>query len=394
MSGRANGWWVRPAAAVSLEVTSRRRHVSRWEAPAVVAVGAFVLIGMAALATWYPMAWLRLGGPGGAAFGAAVVLVALHLPAGERCAGALSRGFPAEIGRMAYPLLVLHSATFWLVQSAVVSARPFALLVIGGALAWLGGLLVQDGLVRRLRTRYRRRRRIGAALFTSAMLAVVALGGERIADASQETHDAADNGVALVLGASSGRRAEVGDRARRRALRDRGRESPGLRPSSEDGRERCSRRRADHGLGAGSYDDDGGLRGLDELVAPPWSARRNPDMIVVDLAADAAAQTEVPSPCDVEFRDSYRALFARAVQTWTQDAPNRRVLLAVVPSDGAGSLGGPPALPQRIADRVRPKLRLGTAVRCRRRRARVTLTNSPHLTLVHVRMGRTCLSTR
>ena len=64
-------------------------------------------------------------------------------------AAALGRGFPVELGRVAYPLLTVHLFVYWLVQTAVPQARPFALLVVGGALTWLLALLVQDGLIRR-----------------------------------------------------------------------------------------------------------------------------------------------------------------------------------------------------------------------------------------------------
>ena len=187
--------------------------------------------------------------------------------------------------------------------------------------------------------RYRRRRRIGAALFTSAMLAVVALGGERIADASQETYDAADNGVALVLGASPAAelRSAIEHDGGRYAIVDGSHPGCGLLPRTvENGAVAVARTTASAQAPDVTVDCGAWTSWWPTLVGGA-----NPDMIVVDVTADAAPQGDVPSPCDVEFRDSYRALFARAVQTWTQDAPNRRVLLAVMPSDGAGSLEGP-----------------------------------------------------
>ncbi|HZG91538.1 MAG TPA: acyltransferase family protein, partial [Pseudonocardia sp.] len=141
------------AVAATVVVGLRDRPVSRPVAPLLALLGTAVLVGMAVLAVRQPAEWLRSGGPTGAALGGALLLLAAQLPADGPVGSALGRGLPLELGRSAYPLLVLHLPVFWLIQQGVPTVRPAALAVAGTALAWLIGLLLQDGLVRRWRAR-------------------------------------------------------------------------------------------------------------------------------------------------------------------------------------------------------------------------------------------------
>uniref|UniRef100_UPI001BDD85A5 hypothetical protein n=1 Tax=Pseudonocardia lacus TaxID=2835865 RepID=UPI001BDD85A5 len=142
------------AVAAVVVVGLHGRRIPAWVAPALAVAGVAGLVAMAVLASWYPIEWLRTGGPGGAAAAGALLLLAAQLPAGGPVAGALGRGLPLELGRAAYPLLLLHLPAFWLIQQGVPTVRPAALLLTGAALAWLVGLLLQDGLLRRRRTRW------------------------------------------------------------------------------------------------------------------------------------------------------------------------------------------------------------------------------------------------
>ena len=144
------------AVAAVVVVGLHGRRIPAGVAPVLAVVGIGGLVALSVLATRHPVDWLRLGGPAGAAAAGALLLLAAQLPAHGPLAAALGRGLPLELGRAAYPLLLLHLPVFWLVQRGVPTVRPAALLLTGTALAWLVGLLLQDGLVRRWRAHWRR----------------------------------------------------------------------------------------------------------------------------------------------------------------------------------------------------------------------------------------------
>jgi peptidoglycan/LPS O-acetylase OafA/YrhL len=127
---RAAEFLLGAVAAVAV-VGLHGRRIPRWVAPALAAAGVAGLVALAVLASRYPVEWLRLGGPSGAAAAGALLLLAARLPAHGPLAGALGRGLPLELGRAAYPLLLLHLPAFWLVQRGVPTVRPAALLLTG-----------------------------------------------------------------------------------------------------------------------------------------------------------------------------------------------------------------------------------------------------------------------
>jgi peptidoglycan/LPS O-acetylase OafA/YrhL len=334
---RATEWLVGAAAATAVVALSGQpRHTSRWETPGLALTGAAVLVAMAAAATAHPAEWLRLGGPAAAAFGAAVLLITLHVEPHGPFPRELGRGLPAEIGRMAYPLLLLHLPLFWAVQLVVPSARPFGLLVVGGALAWLLGLLVQDGVVRRWQAQPRR-------LTTAVLVAVVTLGA--VAVTADNLRSAAirvgrSSPVLLVVGGSSA--ADIAASMNRPGspftVVDASRPGCGLLPATAAVTTARTTTQAQAQVGMAECGD--GPR--------QWRARIDaiqPDAVVVDLASDAARSSRngEPGPCDAGYREPYRALFAEAVEAWTDGAPDRPVLLATVPHEP----GRPGDLPRR-----------------------------------------------
>jgi peptidoglycan/LPS O-acetylase OafA/YrhL len=318
------------AAAASVGLAQVHRRTTRWEAPALAAVGSAVLVAMAVLATRWPAEWLSAGGAGAAAFGAAVLLLAVHVPADGPLARALGRGLPFELGRMAYPLLVLHAPIFWMVQLAVPSARPVALLAVGGGLTWMVGLVLHDGLVRRLRRMQLAWPRtvwpaLGAVTATLAVAAIIT--GDQVANAAQDPRRPAGTPVALVLGGSyAGNIASLLDQ-------------PGGRyPVFDGSRAGCGLLPEPNPYEAAKYP----TRTTAQAQAPgsvsqcaDWQQRWaslmtaiGPAAVVLDLSADAAPRgpEATPPACTPAFRAQYRELFAAAVAT-VGDGQQRSILL-------------------------------------------------------------------
>ncbi len=320
-----------PAAS---RIVANLLRSTRW-APLLAALGGTVLATMAALAAWQPTPWLRHGGPGVAAFGVAAVLLALHAPGMDRPARALGHGLPRELGRMAYPLLVLHAPLFWLVQLAVPGARPFALLVVGGALSWLLGLLIQDGLVRRWHVRGTVAPRaliVGAlAVLLAALTVAVTAPPSRPVGAGPLRQP-----VVLVLGGSTaGELAAALDRSGSRfAVADGSRPGCGLLPASPSSwLQARTTAQAQAPATAPSCGD----------WPQVWRARIaavQPDAVVVDLSADATPRggaSPPTAPCAPAFRGMYRTLVEQAVGIWTDGGTTRPVLLTTARDDGTSA---------------------------------------------------------
>jgi hypothetical protein len=287
-----------------------------------------MIVASGIIATLHPVDWLRLGGPTGAAFGAAVVLLAVHLPEDGPLPRALGAGFPLELGRTAYALLLLQLPMFWLVQTTVPTARPVALLAVGGALAWLLALLVQDGLLRRWQGRPKAMRTAVPALVLA--VAVVVAGSVQLYTTAREPIGAAHGPVVLVLGG-----AVASDLATALA-------GPGAPFTVVDGSL----------TGCGLLPDPastGSTARTSALAQAPasapgcgdWATRwgglvtaTDPAAVVVDLSTDIAPRRQgstLPTPCDPAFRPLYRGLIAQLVRVTTEGALNRPVLLANVP---------------------------------------------------------------
>lgn len=335
--------WLFGAAAAATAVGLRDRLPTgpRWPMNVLVGLACTILAAMAVTATIFPAEWLRLGGPAGAAFATAVLLLALQVNSDGPLAQALGRGFPTELGRMAYPLLVLHLPVFWLIQAGLGAVRPAALLLVGGAVTWFLGLIVQDGLLGRLRKRARPVWTVvlvaGAVAVVLAEVVVVTMaglatdaaggvGGPIRAAVAPAAAGAATGPRVLVLGGSAG-----GDLATalvqhstRYEVLDRSRPGCGLLPGPPAAPS-TARRSAHAQLPAPTAAPCGdGVAQWRELIASD-----QPDLLLIDLSGDAASG-QGPTPCDPEFRALYRPLLASAIESWTAGAPGRPVLVADV----------------------------------------------------------------
>ncbi|MDN5860814.1 MAG: acyltransferase family protein [Pseudonocardia sp.] len=318
----------RPSRRPVLEGETRAQVIS-WgrgnRAPwALAGVGVAGLVVSGTIATLHREAWLVFGGPAAAAAAAAALLLAVHLDGGTPAgpiAGTVGRGLPVELGRSAYPLLLLHAPLFWLVQEAVPAARPFALIAVGGALAWVAGLLVQDGLLRRLR-RGSARRRLG--IVTGLAVALLAGASVSLYAADARPLGPGAGPTVLVLGGSSGADAAAALAASPFTVVDATRSGCGLLPvAAVPGSP--ARPTALGQAPAAAPDCADPLGWWRSAVA---AAR--PAAVVVDLSADAGtrpATSRLPGPCDPAFRPLYRALVADAVTALTADSPARPILV-------------------------------------------------------------------
>jgi hypothetical protein len=339
--------FVLGATAAVAAVGLRDRRPRRWVGPVLAVLGVVVLVGVAVAAARYPVDWLRVGGPACAALGAGLLLLAAQLPADGPIAGALGRGLPLELGKAAYPLLVLHLPVFWLIQMGLPDVRPAALVLAGGAAAWLVGLLLQDGLIRRWRASWRPA--VAVPIVVLGLLGVGVAGAATYLTGTDVRPDVPaiqalpprvpDRPVVLVLGGSTG-----GDIASALtaahssyAVRDATRPGCGLLPSALP--------QPDHArMSAGA-----------QQLAPPGSgcadwpqrwraevAARHPVAIVLDLGADAApvrVPATAPTPCDPGFRSYYRTLVATAVGVLS--GPDQRVpVLLANARAGTGEAAG------------------------------------------------------
>jgi peptidoglycan/LPS O-acetylase OafA/YrhL len=308
------------AAALALGLSRTGKRLSSTFPVALLGAGAAVLVAMAAVATLWPDHWLRAAGPSGAALGAALILIALEVAPEAWFAQTLSSGLPMEIGRMAYPLLLLHLPVFWAVQLVIPAARPFALLVVGGALSWLLGLLLQDGIVRRWQARPRQ---LGfGVLIVVALLGVVTASADGLRSAAIGV--GRPKPVVLVVGGSfaGGIASAMNGPASPFTVVDASRPGCGLLPAAAAVTTARTTAQAQAPAGVAECGDG----------AQQWRARIaavDPDVIVADFSNDAAHG--VPGPCDPAFRTTYRTLFGSALNAWTDGDPERPILLATVP---------------------------------------------------------------
>ncbi|WP_322759188.1 SGNH hydrolase domain-containing protein [Frankia sp. Cr2] len=329
---------VAPDSAALAEFQRARPARGVWWATIGGVIGVAVLVADALIATAHPADWLRGAGPSAAAGGAALLLATVDRQVVSFRHGPiewlLARGGPVELGRMAYPLLLLHLPVFWLLRQAFPTARPDALLLVGGGFAWFVGLLLQDGLVGRLRVR---RWRVRWALPVLLLAGVTVATSSTWLPAAAEGQLRTDRGpVLLALGGSF-----AGDLAVTLGSHDAGRYSVvdatlpgcGLYPVPPPAVQ-PARVTADAQLPPSAPTRSAACMNW----AEQWRTRitqSRPEALVVDLSTDAAARLydgSVISPCDVEYRQLYRQELDRAAQLWAALAPGRPVLLTDVRS--------------------------------------------------------------
>lgn len=322
--------WVAGAAAAAWVAQHAPGRPARRAGVTFTVVGSVLLVACALAATLRPEEWFALRGPVYAAVGAAVLLLAVHVDPDRGLARVLGRGLPLELGRAAFPLLVLHLPVFWLVQLAVPTARPFALLVVGGMLAWLVGILTQDGVVRRVA--HRRGLVTAGVTLLACALVTGAAGVQRAVPEPVGTGPV----VLVVGGARAADLATALAATGRFTVLDAARPGCGLLPPA-----------------ATRLPGPTSTRG--QLVTAPAAACEParavaPDAVVVDLAADTRTPVTGPGVCDPAFRDPYRSLLATATATWIADDPTRPVLVVDPPPGSAGRcLDG--LLAEAVADR-------------------------------------------
>jgi len=137
----------------------------------LLALGA--LIGVSLSTANYRAAWLYQGGIAAVAVVTAVLIAAL-----SRADGPLVQMFSfgplAEIGRISYPMYLLHLPIYWVLQEKLPTIKPYALLVVGGGLTWLLAMLMHYAITERIRLRAWRPLR---ATTTAVVLAAVIVGG-------------------------------------------------------------------------------------------------------------------------------------------------------------------------------------------------------------------------
>ncbi|SBW25441.1 hypothetical protein FDG2_4553 [Candidatus Protofrankia californiensis] len=308
-----------------------------WWATSAGTVALAVLVTGGIVATAHPADWLRNGGPAVAAGAGALLLASVDRPAAPARRSPLQwlfgRGAPVELGGMAYPFLLLHLPVFWALASAFPRVRPHALLVVGGGLAALLGLLLQDAVVGRLRLRRWRLGRTASVLLVS--YTAVAAGGLWLPALAEQRLRAGTGPVVLVLGGSfaGDLAAAVGRHGSGRyPVVDRSLPGCGLFPVAPPATPQAH------------VSADAQLPVSARAPAAPaencvhWDrywrsqiAASHPDVLMVDLSGDAAARPDratVVSPCDVGYRQIYRERLAVAAHLWEQQAPGRPVLLA------------------------------------------------------------------
>lgn len=306
--------WVAGASAAAWVAARPAVAGSRRAGNLLTTLAAALLLGSALSATIRPEEWLRAGGPVYAAVGAAVLLLAVHAHPDGAPARALGRGLPLELGRSAYPLLLLHLPIFWLLQLVIPGARPFALLVVGAALAWLLGLVLQEGIVRRV---VDRRSAIAAAV---GLLALGVVAGGTVLHRAAQGPVGTGPVVLVAGGARASDLAHLLAATGRVTVVDASRPGCGLLPAAAPATGTRTGTRGQLPLAPPPLCGDGIERARADVVGSV------PAAVVVDLAADAG-RAGSPGPCDPAFRTRYRALLAEAAGIWTAGAPAGPVLV-------------------------------------------------------------------
>jgi peptidoglycan/LPS O-acetylase OafA/YrhL len=310
--------WLFGAAAAAFVMAKRPDDAPP---PGRAAVHALTVLGLALLAAtsvlvaMSPREWLGFAGPAIAALGTATLLLAVSVRPDLPLAAGLGRGFPLELGRVAYPLLTLHLFVYWLVQTAVPEARPFALLAVGGALAWLLALLVQDGLIRRAA-----RHPVPTSAVALLLVAAIVTGGVLLDQSAQRRTGSGP--VVLVLGGTeAGQLATALTGLGRYSVVDEALPGCGLLPTRAPVPAVRTSTRAQMATEPAPLCGDWVSRWTAEIITSA------PEAIVVDLSVDAAD----PTACDAGFRARYRPLLDKATAVWTGGAPDRPVLVADAP---------------------------------------------------------------
>jgi peptidoglycan/LPS O-acetylase OafA/YrhL len=299
----------------------RRRKASRGllaGSVTALAAGALALLAAAGLvAASRPETWLGAGGLGITGLAAAVLVLTLCQEQG-RLARLFSWGPLTELGRLAYPMYLLHVPIYWLLEITRPEIASYGLLLLGGGLAWLAALIVHYAIGERLRVPMWRAR---LALPISAACGVVVLVSVLLPAAVEKRMNPGGRPVALTLGDSL-----AGDLAA--ALAGQGSGRIGVVDGSGPD---CGVMPAQLIRSSGGQVQDVAPRCVD--WASSWRtsiARARPSVIIVHLGADAEQRWldgRWLSPCDLAYRQRYTRQLEAAARVWAEEAPGARVLL-------------------------------------------------------------------
>lgn len=284
----------------------------------VLGVGVLALLGAAAVLTARrPEPWLYRGGLAAIAGVAALLAVAVCY---ERSPlfRLFSWGPLAELGRLSYPIYLLHLPIYWLLKTTKPEIADYGLLLVGGGLTWLVAMIMHYAIAERLR---QRPWPAGLALRIAVACAVVASGALYLPAAVEKRMNPGGRPVALTLGDSL-----ASDIAT--ALADHGSDRFGVVDGAVPG---CGVMPAEL-----ARSSSGEIRPV-AADCRDWERRwrtsireDNPRVIVVHLGADAELRRvggRWLSPCDRAYRQRYTAQLERAARVWAEEAPIARVLL-------------------------------------------------------------------
>jgi peptidoglycan/LPS O-acetylase OafA/YrhL len=316
------------AAALFAAWAADRASDKPGRAGGAVATGAG-LLGLAALGGlgWYvhrhPDGWLSAAHhisttPAAAA---ATAVAALGL---TRASVPVARLFAAapldELGRMAYPVLLVHPPLFWLLRRGWPAMSDAALLVVAGVLTWLIALILYYTGLRAGRRKWRgARQSIAVALVVAA-----AAGCAYRLPAALET-ELRPGGRPLVVGLGDGL---AGDLAA--GLHENGTKFAGVSGVAAD--------RADCGLfdptrvrdrSATEHTKPAACAGWAESWTLELRATR-PEAVVLHLGRDAAQSVldgTWKTACDPVYRERYLALLDRALTLIEREAPGAAVVV-------------------------------------------------------------------
>jgi peptidoglycan/LPS O-acetylase OafA/YrhL/lysophospholipase L1-like esterase len=223
-----------------------------------------------------------------------------------------------ELGKLFYPMYLLHLPIYWLLKTTKPGIAGYGLLFVGGGLTWLAAIIMHYAIAERLRLR---RWPLHLALPIGVACAVVAAGALYLPDAIEKRMNPSGRPVVLLtLGDSL-----VGDvalalanhGADRFGIVDGSTPSCGVMSSEEVGTRPGARSTAEH-----CRDWEGSWR---------FAIREStPDVIVVHLGSDVEEQRlngRWFSPCTPTYRHRYTAQLERAARLWAEEAPAAEILL-------------------------------------------------------------------
>jgi peptidoglycan/LPS O-acetylase OafA/YrhL len=309
-----------------------------------LAAGALALVvGAGVVAASRPEPWLHRGGLAAVAALAGLLAVVLCQEQGP-LARAFSWGPLTELGRLSYPIYLLHLPIYWLLETTKPAIAGYGLLLVGGGLAWLTALIVHYAIAERLRLRtWPARLGLGVVVACGLVASCAVL----LPAAVEKRMNPGGRPVALALGDSL-----AGDLAV--ALAHHGSDRFGAVDGSAPG---CGVMPAE--LVRSSV---GEIRPADPECRDwdrSWRTsirQAGPRVIVVHLGADAEQRRlggRWLAPCDRTYRQRYTAELQRAARVWAEEAPQARVLLlnerTVTPAADQAATGCYNAIVRRFA---------------------------------------------